>query len=622
MSAIPYPQTPSARTLALQVLSSLFIGLILFTLTAGLAVAGFQMWYVGRIYPGVSIAGVEVGGLTPQAAALRLEEQITFPMQGKIVLQEGGRIWTVTPAEMGLRLDANASVDRAFQVGRQGPLAERLRQQFRAWTGSTNLSPTLVFEERYAYNFVAGLAEEINTPVIEAGLGVEGTEVIVHSGQRGRTVNIAATLEALSQQVQSLTDGVVPIVVDETEPVILDASAQAEKARQILSEPLVITMPDGDTSAGPWEFDRATLASMLTIERVESNGSGRYQIGLNSEMLLTFLTNLAPGLQRYPQNARFIFNDDTGQLDVMEPSISGRTLNVEATLHAIRDGLERGEHTIPLVFNFEKPRVTEDMTGAELGITELVYAQSTYFYGSDADRVQNIKTAAASFHGLLVAPGETFSMASALGDISLDNGYAEALIIVGDQTIKGVGGGVCQVSTTLFRTAFFAGYPIVERHQHAYRVSYYERVAGGGRDASLAGLDAAVFVPLVDFKFVNDTPYWLLMETYVNPAASTITWKFYSTKDGREVEWRTTGPTNIVEPPEPRYKENPDLAEGEIKQVDWAAQGADVTVDRWVYRNGELYFKDTFFTRYQAWQAVYEYGPGTEIPTPEPTPGE
>ncbi|HPO59853.1 MAG TPA: hypothetical protein PLV53_13495, partial [Anaerolineaceae bacterium] len=71
-----------------------------------------------------------------------------------------------------------------------------------------------------------------------------------------------------------------------------------------------------------------------------------------------------------------------------------------------------------------------------------------------------------------------------------------------------------------------------------------------------------------------------------------------------------------------RYKENPDLAEGEIKQVDWAAQGADVTVDRWVYRNGELYFKDTFFTRYQAWQAVYEYGPGTEIPTPEPTPGE
>src|SRR5690606_11121080 len=97
----------------------------------------------------------------------------------------------------------------------------------------------------------------------------------------------------------------------------------------------------------------------------------------------------------------------------------------------------------------------------------------------------------------------------------------------------------------------------------------------------LAGLDATVFVPIVDFKFRNDTPYWLLMETYVSNEA--ITWKFYSTKDGRSVDWNTTGPINIVDPPEPKYKENPELAQGEIKQVDWAAQGADITVDRTVY---------------------------------------
>ena len=107
-------------------------------------------------------------------------------------------------------------------------------------------------------------------------------------------------------------------------------------------------------------------------------------------------------------------------------------------------------------------------------------------------------------------------MASAIGDITLDNGFAEALIIIGGQTIKGVGGGVCQVSTTLFRTAFFAGFPIVERYAHAYRVGYYEQRSNGSHDPSLAGLDATVYVPLVDFKFQNDTPYWLLMETYVN----------------------------------------------------------------------------------------------------------
>jgi vancomycin resistance protein YoaR len=102
-------------------------------------------------------------------------------------------------------------------------------------------------------------------------------------------------------------------------------------------------------------------------------------------------------------------------------------------------------------------------------------------------------------------------MAEILGDVSLDNGYAEALIILGDRTIEGVGGGVCQVSTTLFRTAFLGGFPIVERHPHAYRVGYYEQNSSGHINPNFAGLDATVFVPIVDLKFINDTPNWLLM---------------------------------------------------------------------------------------------------------------
>jgi len=108
-------------------------------------------------------------------------------------------------------------------------------------------------------------------------------------------------------------------------------------------------------------------------------------------------------------------------------------------------------------------------------------------------------------------------MAQAMGEVSLNNGYAEELIIYNGQTIQGVGGGVCQVSTTLFRTAFFSGFPIAERHPHAYRVKYYEKESGNRLNNRLAGLDATVYVPLVDLKFINDTPYWLLMETYVSP---------------------------------------------------------------------------------------------------------
>jgi len=186
------------------------------------------------------------------------------------------------------------------------------------------------------------------------------------------------------------------------------------------------------------------------------------------------------------------------------------------------------------------------------------------------------------------------------------------LIIFGDQTIKGVGGGVCQVSTTLFRAAFFTGYPILERWAHAYRVGYYEQTANGSTNPSLAGLDATVFVPVVDMKFKNDSPYWLLMETYVTD--SSITWKFYSTNDGRTVDMVTTGPTNIKDAPKASYTENSDLAKGKIKQIDYSADGADINVDRTVYKDGQIYFQDSFQTHYVPWQAKYEYGPGTKIP--------
>jgi vancomycin resistance protein YoaR len=218
------------------------------------------------------------------------------------------------------------------------------------------------------------------------------------------------------------------------------------------------------------------------------------------------------------------------------------------------------------------------------------------------------------FHGLLVAPGETFSMGNALGDISLENGFAEALIIYGGRTIKGVGGGVCQVSTTLFRSVFFAGFPVVERYSHAYRVSYYEKTIGNNIDPSLAGLDATVYFPLVDFKFRNDTPYWLLMETYVNVDARSLTWKLYSTSDGRSVTWQTTGPSNVVPAPSPLFEENSELGENEVNQIDYAAQGADVNVRRTVWINSQVYFTDQFQTHYQPWQAICEYGPGTEDP--------
>ncbi len=334
-------------------------------------------------------------------------------------------------------------------------------------------------------------------------------------------------------------------------------------------------------------------------------------------MILKALEALGPIAQlvdRGAADARFYFDDPTGQLVLISSAKVGRKTDVEASIKAINEALLRGEHIVPLVVAEDQPAVADTATGAELGITERVMEYTSYFYGSSSARIQNIQAAAAQFHGVLIAPGETFSMGSVMGDVSLDNGFAEALIIYGGRTIKGVGGGVCQVSTTLFRTVFLAGFPVVERHQHAYRVSYYERTAGGNVDPNWAGLDATVYFPLVDFKFTNDTPNWLLMETYVYPGSYSLTWKLYSTRDGRSVDWHTTGPQNVVAAPKPLFEENPDLNKNQIEQVDYAARGADVTVTRTVWKDGAIYFQDTFQTHYEPWQAICQYGPKTEEP--------
>jgi len=361
---------------------------------------------------------------------------------------------------------------------------------------------------------------------------------------------------------------------------------------------------------GPFVFDVQVLANMLGVQRTQDG----VQVVLNTAALTDMLEPVKTRTDRPALNARFIFNDETRQLDVIEPSQTGLVMDVDATVQAINESLLRGEHVVPLVVKADEPQLPSTVTGQELGVTELIWSETSYFYGSSTERIQNIQAASSRFHGVLVAPGEIFSMGQTMGDVSLESGFAEALIIYGGRTIKGVGGGVCQVSTTLFRAVFNVGFPVVERYSHAYRVSYYEQTISGSVDPRLAGLDATVYFPLVDFKFKNDSPYWILMETYVNVNSRSLTWKFYSTSDGRTVEWDTTGPTDVVAAPSPLYEENPELGKNEMKQVDWAANGADVTVTRTVYQNGAVLFQDQFSTHYEPWQAVCEYGPDSKKP--------
>ncbi len=588
---------------------TLYIGIVIFW------TLGYQLAYAGKIFPGISVAGVELSGLSPNDAAIKLSQTLSFPINGKILFRNADKVWVASPAELGMVFDPTASANAAYQYGRSGNPFAALAAQTSASGLGADVAPIVIFDQRVAYGYLQNIAAQIDQPVVEASLHLDGTNIVAQPGQTGRLLNLDATLIYLGAQLQTFRDGETPLVIAEAAPRLADVSSQAEAARRILTQPLTITVPNyraGDP--GPWNYDIPVIANMLGVNVVDVNGKAEMQVGLNPDALRSTLNELKTYVDRQPANARFTFNDATSQIEATQASSAGRVMDVEASARAINDALLRGEHTVALVVNEQQPAVADTAVGADLGITQLVAQGTTYFYGSSEARIQNIVAASARYDGVLVAPNEIFSMGSYLGDVSLENGFAEALIIYGGRTIKGVGGGVCQVSTTLFRTVFAAGYPIVERYSHAYRVTYYEKIASGANDPNLAGLDATVYFPLVDFKFQNDTPYWILMKTKVDRDAHTLTWKLYSTSDGRSATWETTGPTNIVPALDPIFEENPDLKPNEINQIDYAAQGADVTVTRTVWRNGQVYFTDEIKTHYQPWSAICDYGPGTENP--------
>ncbi len=235
------------------------------------------------------------------------------------------------------------------------------------------------------------------------------------------------------------------------------------------------------------------------------------------------------------------------------------------------------------------------------GIEELIGEGKSDYTHSIEERVYNIILAASKFNGILIPKDKIFSFNDTIGDISASTGYKQAYIIKAGKTILGDGGGICQVSTTLFRAALNSGLPIIERHPHAYRVGYYEN------DAK-PGLDATVFSPSVDLKIKNDTPAYILIQTKVDENNNLLYFRFYGKKDNRKVEISTPVLWDVQAPPESLYQDEPTLKKGVIKQVDFAAWGGKANFTYKVtYADGTVK-EDSFYSSYKPWQAVYLVG--------------
>jgi vancomycin resistance protein YoaR len=318
-----------------------------------------------------------------------------------------------------------------------------------------------------------------------------------------------------------------------------------------------------------------------------------------------FIENMQQKYERPARNALFTF--ENGKVVAFRKEEPGKELLIDDFYknfkQAIFDLKEKsGKKTIILSSRIIEPEITLAKSN-RFGIEELIGEGKSNFSHSIPERIHNIILASSKFNGVLIPKNKIFSFNETVGDISSLTGYKPAYIIKEGKTVLGDGGGVCQVSTTLFRAALNAGLPIIERHPHAYRVYYYE-------NDSKPGFDATVFAPSVDLKIKNDTPAYILIQTQIDKENNLLYFYLYGKKDGRLINISPVKIWDVAPPPPPLYQEDPTLKKGIVKQIDFAAWGAKANFHYKVTKDNQILFEKDFFSSYKPWQAVYLVGVG------------
>jgi vancomycin resistance protein YoaR len=604
------PTRPVAMpALQVGIVLAFFAGSLLVALFLSLVL--YQLVFLNRVYVGVSSMGVDVGGMTRSQAkaaiAARANNFLAFP----VTLRYKDQIWTLTALQAGATLDVDAVANQAFAVGRDRDLLGNLGQQWKALRGGASIEPVVRYDTGPANMSLAQIAQAVNRPARDAQLLIRADlSVEAIPAQTGVTLDVDATRAALHGQ--ALAGSLVPadLIVHETPPVIVEVEAARQLAQALLAGPLTLSFSPhskyAQASAQPqeWHLDPPELADMVLItEELEADGGGRVWLAPDPDKWTAYFNQLAAQIDRPSRDARFEIDPTSGSLTVLQPSQEGWALDVPQALAVVAALPTQPTNRIELPVTLILPAVPME-EAANMGFVEIVAEATTFFKGSAEARVRNIRVAAGKFHGVVVPPGGVFSFNEYLGPVTAEAGFEDSLIIWGDRTAVGIGGGVCQVSTTAFRAAFFGGFEIVERWAHGYRVSWYE--IGGG-----PGLDATVYSPDVDFRFRNDSQGYLLIQTYVDEAAGTLTFRFYGTPTGRQVTMEGPFEENSVAHGPDIYQEDPTLPKGTTKQVDWPKDGVDVTVRRTVTQGDAVLHQDTFFSRYRPWSAVYLVGTAT-----------
>lgn len=537
------------------------------------ALYGLGYVYTGSALPaGTTIGGVDVGGVGAADAQLLLEDGLAAAASAPVTLTAGDATVQKTPAELGLTVDRAASVERAGGAPTLNPL------EMIARLGGGRAYPPVVTVDRSRLDAaLAALAASDRQPT-NATLAYNGTTPKLVPGKDGQTIRLAEAADAVVAAWPASGPIALPTTI--TAPEVTTAEAQQvldAVAKPAVAGPVTLTAGGKTAPLGP-----EAIAAALSFEA----RAGALTPVLNPAALAARATGPLAALgAKAPVDAAITIS---GGKPVVVPSTPGTGVAPEALAQAVLPALTGSDRTASLTLTPVQP--TFDTAAAEAaGVKEVTGEFTTVFPGTHPYRYVNIPKAAGLINNMLIKPGETFSMNDAMGgERTAAKGWAAGFGIMNGQETIQLGGGLSQITTTMYNAVFFAGLEDVEHKPHSLYFDRYPK----GREATLSWPD-------VDLKFRNDSPYAVLLQSWTTGepgTEGTVTVRIWSTKvyDVKQANTKITNAVDVASTP--AEDDSPDCVAQE------SANGFDIRYDRQFWQDGRLVKSVPYFWHYNTLQ--------------------
>ncbi len=563
-----------------------------------LLIACFYLAYYQKIYPSTSLAGVDLSGLSQKEALNKMEAGLANQQNEELVFSYNDSTISAKISALEVDYQLPANIFTAYRLGRSGGFWQNLQTQTKLLVKKEALKLEVKYNQNALKNILSPLSGQIYKAVINPSINIVdnfGIKTIkVNPGENGQDIDWQSLDQNLRHNLGYLKKQKINVSSHQIKVSISSEQVQTSKNR---AEKMINKIIRLNFENNQWEIDDNKMIGFISYsEKYDKNKVASYSV------------YLAKSTDRPAQNALFVY--ENSQVKEFKPAKEGIILDQHKSTQMLVASLEKMENTIQSEDQISLPVIVSQAKistadSNSFGINSLLAKGESWYYHSIPSRIHNLDLASSKFHGILIPPGEELSFNQTVGDISMQSGYQQAYIIKNGRTILGDGGGVCQVSTTLFRAALNAGLEIVSRTGHAYRVSYYEY-------NSPVGQDATVFDPQPDLIIKNNTDHHILIQKVIDKSNYYLSFLIYGAPDGRQVYISQSRIWDQAPPPPDLYQEDPTLPAGTVKQIDWAAWGAKTAFDYKVSKGNDILQEKTFYTNYRPWQAIYLQGSKTD----------